>query len=208
MYQCILASGSPRRKKILEQCGISFQVVKSDAEEVITKTEPSEVVMELSAQKALDVAGKITEQTCIIIGADTIVANDKSQGIKSILGKPKDEADAFAMLQLLQGHTHSVYTGVTLLIRKDGKQKQVTFFEETKVELVPMSEAEIKDYMASGEPMDKAGSYAIQGLFASFVKGIQGDYLNVVGLPICRIQEELKKQSIDLKKDCKKDCKK
>lgn len=198
MYECILASGSPRRKEILEQCGISFKVVKSDADEVITKTEPGEVVMELSAEKALDVASMRTEESCIIIGADTIVANGGY-----ILGKPKDEADAFAMLDSLQGHDHSVYTGVTLLIRKDGKQEQVTFYEETKVQIVPMSEREIKDYIASKEPMDKAGAYGIQGLFACYVKGIQGDYLNVVGLPISRILQELKKYSIDLKKHSK-----
>lgn len=198
MYQCILASGSPRRKEILEQCGIAFRIEKSDAEEVITKTRPRDVVMELSEVKALEVAERVKETECIIIGADTIVANGEA-----ILGKPKDETEACAMINSLQGHEHSVYTGVTLVIRRGGKQEVTTFYEETKVEILSMSEDEIKDYVKSGEPMDKAGAYAIQGLFAGNVKGIRGDYYNVVGLPICAILQELRKAGIDLKKDCK-----
>ena len=198
MYQCILASGSPRRKEILEQCGITFRIEKSDAEEVITKTKPSDVVMELSEVKALEAAERVKETECIIIGADTIVANGEV-----ILGKPKDEAEACAMIESLQGHEHSVYTGVTLVIRRGGKQEIITLFEETKVEIISMNEDEIKEYVKSGEPMDKAGAYAIQGLFAGYVKGIRGDYYNVVGLPICAILEELSKAGIDLKKDCK-----
>nr|WP_297933734.1 Maf family protein [uncultured Lachnoclostridium sp.] len=198
MYQCILASGSPRRKEILEQCGITFRIEKSDTEEVITKTRPSDVVMELSEVKALEAAGRVKETECIIIGADTIVANGEV-----ILGKPKDEAEACAMIESLQGHEHSVYTGVTLVIRRGGKQEIITLFEETKVEIISMNEDEIKEYVKSGEPMDKAGAYAIQGLFAGYVKGIRGDYYNVVGLPICAILEELRKAGIDLKKDCK-----
>lgn len=198
MYQCILASGSPRRKEILEQCGIKFRIEKSDAEEVITKTKPSDVVMELSEVKALEAAERVKETECIIIGADTIVANGEV-----ILGKPKDEAEACAMIESLQGHEHSVYTGVTLVIRRGGKQEIITLFEETKVEIISMNEDEIKEYVKSGEPMDKAGAYAIQGLFAGNVKGIRGDYYNVVGLPICAILQELRKAGIDLKKDCK-----
>ena len=198
MYQCILASGSPRRKEILEQCGIAFRIEKSDADEVITKTRPSDVVMELSEVKALEVAERVKETECIIIGADTIVANGEA-----ILGKPKDETEACVMINSLQGHEHSVYTGVTLVIRRGGKQDVITFYEETKVEIIAMSEDEIKDYVKSGEPMDKAGAYAIQGLFAGNVKGIRGDYYNVVGLPICAILQELRKAGIDLKKDCK-----
>ncbi len=198
MYQCILASGSPRRKEILEQCGIAFRIEKSDAKEVITKIEPSEVVMELSRLKADEVAERTVEAECIIIGADTIVADGKD-----ILGKPKDREDAIRMITSLQGHAHSVYTGVTVIIKKDGKQDKHTFFEETKVEILPMTREEIMVYVDSGEVFDKAGSYAIQGLFASYVKGINGDYYNVVGLPICRMIYELKKRNIDLQKDCK-----
>lgn len=199
MYQLILASGSPRRKEILEQCGISFLIQKSEAEEVITKTEPGEAVKELSAQKAKDVAGMITEEDCIILGADTIVVNEGK-----ILGKPENEEDAFAMISSLQGHAHSVFTGVTLIIRHRGIEKQISIYEETEVVICQMDEEEIKAYIQSREPMDKAGAYGIQGIFASYVKEIHGDYYNVVGLPISRIREELKRQGINLKKDCKR----
>lgn len=199
MYQCILASGSPRRKEILEQCGIPFAVVKSDVEEVITKTEPGEVVQELSLLKAQDVADKVKKEKCVIIGADTIVAHGSK-----ILGKPADEEDAFQMIQSIQGKAHSVYTGVALIIKNGKEQTKLTFFEETKVEIESMTDEEIKEYVKGGEPMDKAGSYAIQGEFAIYVKGIEGDYYNVVGLPIARIRKELKKVQIDLKKDCKR----
>jgi len=199
MYQCILASGSPRRKEILEQCGVSFLVKKSDVEEEITKAEPGEAVKELSLLKARDVAGKVTEEKCIIIGADTIVANDSK-----ILGKPADEKDAFQMLKSIQGKMHSVYTGVALIIKNGKEQTELSFFEETKVEIMPMTDEEIKEYVKGGEPMDKAGSYAIQGEFAIYVKKMEGDYYNVVGLPIARIRSELKKVKLDLKKDCKR----
>lgn len=199
MYQFILASGSPRRKEILEQCGVSFIIEKSDAEEKITKEEPGEAVKELSALKAQDVADRIQEENCIILGADTIVANGQK-----ILGKPQDEAEAYSMLSSLQGHAHSVYTGVTLIIRKGGKQELVSFYEETEVLIAPMTQLEIEDYVQTGEPMDKAGSYGIQGAFASYVQGIRGDYYNVVGLPICKIREELKIHGVHIKKDCKR----
>lgn len=203
MYQVILASGSPRRKEILEQCGISFVIQKSDAVEVITKEAPHEAVMEFARQKAYDVQKQLTRKNTILIAADTMVANGDK-----ILGKPSDKEDACRMIKSIQGHDHSVYTGVTLIIQDDkiakGTVKELTFYEETKVELLPMNEEEIADYVASGEVYDKAGAYAIQGAFASYVKGIQGDYYNVVGLPICRILRELKNVGIDLKKSCEK----
>ena len=121
----------------------------------------------------------------LVIGADTIVVYDGK-----ILGKPKDEADAIRMLRMLQGQTHSVYTGVTLL--EEGKQ--TTFAEETKVSMYPMTEEEIAWYVSTKEPMDKAGAYGIQGLCARFVEKIQGDYNNVVGLPVGRIYQKLKKE--------------
>lgn len=203
MYQVILASGSPRRKEILEQCGISFVIQKSDAEEVITKEAPNEAVMELSKQKAYDVQKQITRKNTVLIAADTVVANGDK-----ILGKPSDKEDACRMIKSIQGHDHSVYTGVTLLIQDEettkGAVQELTFYEETKVEILPMNDEEINDYVASGEVYDKAGAYAIQGAFASYVKGIQGDYYNVVGLPISRILRELKNVGIDLKKSCEK----
>jgi septum formation protein len=183
MSQLILASGSPRRKEILEQVGISFEVMKSDVEEVITKTDPAEIVMELSRQKAEDVFGKL-DDPAIVLGADTVVAYDGK-----ILGKPEDEEDAKAMLRMLSGKKHSVFTGVTLVSKKGIE----SFYEETLVEFYPMNEEEIEAYVLSGEPMDKAGAYGIQGKAAAFIKGIQGDYYNVVGLPIAKVVKKLQK---------------
>ena len=182
----ILASASPRRKELLAKTGLSFDIIPAKGEETITKTIPSEVVMELSQQKAMEIAEKQTED-CIIIGADTIVAKGDV-----IMGKPKDEADAFRMLESISDDCHQVYTGVTII--RTGEQAQtITFAEKTDVYLYPISEADIRTYIESGDPMDKAGAYGIQGDFAVHVKGIEGDYYNVVGLPIGRVFQELKK---------------
>lgn len=185
MEEVILASGSPRRRELLEQVGIPFRVVKSDTEERMTKTEPSEVVLELSAQKAKAVADTLAEGT--VLGADTVVAIDGE-----ILGKPADRDHAAAMLRKLQGRAHSVYTGVTL-IRK-GREGQTTrsFCRETKVHIHAMSGKEIEAYLDTGDAFDKAGSYGIQGPFAAYVDGIEGDYCNVVGLPVSAVYQELK----------------
>lgn len=184
MYRFILASASPRRKELLNQVGMQFEIIKSDVEEFITSTAPEQVVMELSRQKAEDVYHNlIDKKDVIVIGADTIVYNNNR-----ILGKPKDKEDAFKMISDLSGKSHDVYTGVTLDI--DGKI--VSFAEKTRVDVYAMTESEIYDYIATGEPMDKAGAYAIQGYFAAYIKGIEGDYNNVVGLPVGRICQELK----------------
>lgn len=195
----ILASGSPRRKELLEQIGAEFEILSAKGEEVITSDIPSQVVMELSAQKAEEVAGRYEKelgagkaceenrQTVVILGADTVVAYENK-----ILGKPKDEADAVRMLQMLAGDTHSVFTGVTLLIEQAGKRERKTFFAETKVTMYPMSAEEIKAYVATGEPMDKAGAYGIQGKCAAYIERIEGDYNNVVGLPVSLVYQTLK----------------
>lgn len=184
MKHLILASGSPRRKEILEQVGLDFRVLPSDVEEVITKQVPSDIVMELSKQKAEDVWNKLGNEKNIILGADTVVAYDGK-----ILGKPKNVEDAKAMLCMLSGKKHSVYTGVTL-ISEVGSE---TFYEETLVEFYEMTKEEIDAYVATGEPMDKAGAYGIQGKAAAFIKGIEGDYYNVVGLPIAKTLKFLQK---------------
>lgn len=182
----ILASASPRRKELLEKIGIPFSVLPAKGEERITKDSPAAVVQELSLQKAEEVAQQAGED-CIIIGADTVVAKGNT-----IMGKPKDTAEAFRMLQSLSGDCHQVYTGVTLI--RTGKQREsITFAEKTDVTLYPLTEAEILAYIASGDPMDKAGAYGIQGDFAIHVKKIEGDYSNVVGLPVGRVYRELKK---------------
>jgi septum formation protein len=183
MKHIILASASPRRKEILELADLKFDVMPSDAQEITTKTAPNEVVMELASLKAKDIYKK-SEKQSMIVGADTVVAY---QG--QILGKPTDEADAKRMLTMLSGQTHEVYTGVCII--EDGKTK--TFYEETKVTFYEISDEQIDHYIKTGEPMDKAGSYGIQGKAAVFIKGIEGDYYNVVGFPIARFLQEITK---------------
>lgn len=193
-YKIILASGSPRRKELLEQMGASFEIKVSQKEEVITSTNPKEVVKELSMMKAQDIAETV-DGPAVIIGADTVVAHEGK-----ILGKPKDKADAVRMVSGLAGDEHHVYTGVCLLIKEeDGTVRDITFAEGTKVSVYGMTEKEIEDYVDSGEPMDKAGAYAIQGLFAPFIKEISGDYYNIVGLPIAGIYQRLKEEGIFIK---------
>ncbi len=199
-----MASASPRRRELLEQVGILFEVCPAKGEEIIRGTLPEEIVSELSAQKAGEVASMLrqygkdheelmTPQDMMVIGADTVVAIDGQ-----ILGKPKDEADAERMLSLLSGRTHEVYTGVTiLLMSRSGKAGGHTFCEKTSVTMSELSGEEIRRYIATGEPMDKAGAYGIQGKCAVYIDKIEGDYNNVVGLPVAAIYRELKKLGID-----------
>lgn len=244
----ILASGSPRRRELLAQIGISFEVMVSDADETLTSTQPSQVVEELSARKAGAVAQELivqmrdavqgaeggsngnpagesadarkpqmhdsvcgaergstenpaeesasvqTAQTLdadcdeiLIIGADTVVSCDGE-----ILGKPHTPEQAVEMLRKLRGRTHEVYTGVTLLcMAGEAVVESRTFHEATKVHFYPMSAKEIEAYVATGDPMDKAGAYGIQGICARYIRGIDGDYNNVVGLPVGRLYQEL-----------------
>ena len=181
----ILASASPRRKELLGKIGLEFDIIPAKGKEVITQTLPWEVVKELSFQKAKEIAD-IQAEECIVIGSDTIVAKGEQ-----IMGKPKDEEDAFRMLSEIADDVHQVYTGVTL-IRTGENPKVVTFAEKTDVYLYPMNENEINAYIESRDCMDKAGAYGIQGDFAIHVKGIEGDYYNVVGLPIGKVYQELK----------------
>lgn len=187
MKEIILASGSPRRKELLAQIGIAFKVIKSNAEEKITHTVPEEIVKELSYQKAADVAEGMKDG--IILGADTIVCLEHE-----IMGKPKDREDAYQMLERLQGRSHSVFTGVTLIKREEYQETTVrSFAVETKVQVHKMSKEEIEAYLDTKDSFDKAGSYGIQGPFAAYIDGIEGDYNNVVGLPIAAVYQELKK---------------
>lgn len=189
MNKIILASASPRRKELLSQIGIPFDIVISDAQEITKSSLPEEMVEELSWLKAEDVREKLSEEerkNRVILGADTIVSCEGK-----VLLKPKDRQQAFEMLSLLQGREHEVYTGVTLLAA-DSK-RHITFHEKTIVHVYPMSEKEILSYIETGSPMDKAGAYGIQGEFAAFIRKIEGDYYNVVGLPAGRVYQELKK---------------
>lgn len=190
----VLASASPRRRELLSLTGVKFQVLPGNIEEKTSNSRPSQMVRELSRQKALAVFESFSEEEkekSLVIGADTLVAIDGR-----VLGKPEDEKKAEEMLMLLQGNTHQVYTGVTLIFREideNGKaaRRICTFAEKTSVTMYPVSQAEIRDYIATGEPMDKAGAYGIQGKGALLVKGIAGDYYNVMGLPVGRVFREL-----------------
>lgn len=206
----VLASASPRRRELLSQIGLEFTVMPSTKEENAKTTEAGALVQELSRQKAVDIweqlsggqgqnpdadQEQISEETqepnlngkrqpeLLVIGADTVVCCEGK-----ILGKPHSREAAAEMLTALQGRSHEVYTGVTLY----SQSETVTFFECTQVEFYPMTEVEISEYIDSKESMDKAGAYGIQGLGARFVKGIRGDYNNVVGLPVGRLYQELK----------------
>lgn len=187
-YRFILASASPRRRELLKQIGVTFEVMPAKGEEVITKRQPEQVVMELSRQKAEEIAAGIQGEHVIILGADTVVVYDGK-----ILGKPKDETDARRMLSMLSGNTHSVYTGVTVIVIRDGESQSHSFYEETKVTMYPMTDAQISAYIRTGEPMDKAGAYGIQGKGAVFIEKIDGDYNNVVGLPLAKIFHTVEK---------------
>ena len=187
----ILASGSPRRRELLDQIGAKYEVRPSEADETITSTIPSEVVKELALRKGSEVAAHY-EDDVVILSADTVVANNGK-----ILGKPKDDAEAIEMIESIQGKSHEVYTGVAIIIKKD-TEKVVNFAVETKVKVASMSMEEIAAYIRTGEHKDKAGAYAIQGKFAPYIEGIEGDYYNVVGFPISRICKELSKEGINI----------
>ena len=185
----ILASQSPRRKELLERMGIrDFETISPNVDESAFRgLPPEELVRRLSAEKAAAVAGKAGEDA-IVIAADTVVALEGA-----VLGKPADELDAFKMLSALSGVRHQVYTGVTVC---RGGEKQ-TAHEVTDVTFRELSEGEIEDYIATGEPMDKAGAYGIQGYGALLIQGISGDYYNVMGLPVCRLSGMLSRFGVD-----------
>lgn len=193
----ILASASPRRKELLSQIGMDFEVRVSAADEKTQCTEPSKIVRELSRIKARDVFAAFPEKdrgNVLIIGADTIVCLDGR-----IMGKPQNKEQAEEMLDALQGNTHQVYTGVALIWQEPARGlsqavvREHSFYEKTSVSLFPMTVQEIADYVNTGEPLDKAGAYGIQGKFAAYIRGIEGDFYNVVGLPTGRLYQELKK---------------
>ena len=188
MKKIILGSGSPRRKELLSQIGVPFEVRVSEKEEIYTQTIPKEIVKELALMKAENVASEIPAKNTIVIGADTVVVHQDQ-----ILGKPKDEQDAFRMIRSLQGDVHQVYTGVAILdFDEDGEKTVISHAVETRVSVNPMSEEEIWKYVQSKEPMDKAGAYGIQGKFSAFIEKIEGDYFNVVGLPVSYVYQMLK----------------
>lgn len=182
----ILASGSPRRRELLKMTGLKFDVVTSDADESIPEhTDPGVAALLLSERKALAVANSDECKGNVVIGADTIVSLNGKK-----FGKPKDADDAYRMLSELSDKTHTVYTGVAIVNSDLTVNK---FVEATEVHFYPLSDSQIRDYIATGEYQDKAGGYAIQGGGAVFVSGIIGDYYNVMGLPIGRLMQEMSK---------------
>ena len=189
MGRIVLASQSPRRRELLEQMGIArFDIIPARGEEQMDRPlEPGKLVECLALAKARETALQV-EQSALGIAADTVVVLEGR-----VLGKPADEAEAFDMLSALSGRTHQVYTGVALM--QGGRTKSAS--ECTDVTFRPLTEGEIRGYIAAGESMDKAGAYGIQGRGALLVEGIRGDYFNVVGLPVCRLGKMLKKFGVD-----------
>lgn len=186
----ILASASPRRAELLLKAGYTFKIIPSTIEETITKGTPDQLAESLAFQKADNVY-----KTCkpdyegkdyMVIGADTIVFYDGD-----VLGKPDGEQEAFNMLKMLSDRTHQVYTGLSIIIRINGEKRTHILHERTDVTFYPINDYDIKDYIATGDCLDKAGAYGIQGQFAIHVKEIKGDYNNVVGLPIARLYQTL-----------------
>ena len=215
MDRYILASQSPRRRELLGAVIRDYEVIPSEGEEIVSSEDPAEVVRELSRQKAVEVASRVSVcegDRVIVIGADTVVAVDGK-----ILGKPADKADAARMIGLLQGREHHVFTGVTVCWKGSGagdvvsaspsdtslnsaadtfegtgeELRNFSFIEETAVDVFPMNRGEIEGYVSLREPYDKAGAYGIQGAFCVFIRGIRGDYNNVVGLPVARLYHEM-----------------
>ncbi len=185
----ILASGSPRRRELLGMFALPFEVIPARGEERAPEgLSPGETARALALAKAREVAGR-AESGAVVIGSDTVVELDGQ-----ILGKPRDEEDAFRMLSALSGRAHRVFSGVCVL----GGAGELAEFEETAVHFRPLTEREIRAYIATGEPMDKAGAYGYQGLASIFVERIEGDFFNVMGLPMCRLCRLLKEQGVEL----------
>lgn len=196
----ILGSASPRRRELLAQIGAEFEIRVSEKEEIYHSEKPEEIVCELALMKAENVASELSEAEragAVVLGADTVVVLDGK-----ILGKPLDEEEAARMLSALQGRSHEVYTGVAVLEYAESGERAVSggwklekkenYAVETRVYVNPMTEQEIREYIATGDPMDKAGAYGIQGRFAAYIDRIEGDYYNVVGLPVSRVYRTLK----------------
>lgn len=176
MTKLVLASGSPRRSELLSGLGLSFEVIVSYANETVEgNVSPEEMVRTLAYRKAAAVSNSLRDG--IVIGADTIVVLDGQ-----ILGKPVDQQDAIRMLRHLQGRMHTVYSGVAVIDAASGKHR--VDYRATRVHMRHLSDDEIEAYVRTGEPMDKAGSYAIQGIGSTIVHSIEGDYFTVVGLPM------------------------
>jgi len=186
MSKIILASNSPRRKELMSMLQVEYDVIVSRVDEVIDESlSEEELVMDLAFQKAIDIFK--THKEDIVLGFDTLVYVDNA-----ILGKPTSVEDAKRMLNLLSGKTHTVVTGCAIITKTISK----SFYEKSRVTFYPLTEQEIEAYVASEEPFDKAGAYAVQGLGSKFVKSINGDFYTVMGLPVSRMYHELKELNL------------
>lgn len=182
MKSIILASQSPRRKELLEKTGCSFIIEAADIDETIDQSKPlTDEILRLSRSKAAHILQRHPDS--LVIGSDTIVTIDGN-----VLGKPADKNDAMEMLRSLSGRTHQVITGLCIL----SSQKEYLFVSVNDVSFAVLTEDEIEKYVNTGEPMDKAGAYAIQGIASRYITGINGDYYAIMGLPLCAVYEELK----------------
>lgn len=184
----ILASASPRRRELLEQIGCAFEVMPAVGEENAAADTPAGLVRKLAEMKAQEVAGRLKAQgiseELLVLGSDTVVACDGK-----VLGKPADDDEARRMLRLISGRAHTVRTGAAGIFLPEGRA--ISFSEETKVFVAPLSDGDIEAYIATGEHRDKAGSYGVQGVFARHIERIEGDYFTVVGLPLSRVWREI-----------------
>ena len=199
----ILASGSPRRVELIQKLHLPFEIEKAIGEELTSETEPAKYAMSLAREKALEIYNRLSniprsaeKDSLFVLGADTIVVHEGH-----ILGKPSDEEDAFEMLSSLSGKTHEVYTGVAFVFdRIDSSETTepviVSFFDKTEVTFNELSADEIRAYIATGDPLDKAGAYGIQGDFSIHVSGVKGNFENVIGLPVSKIYEEMKRLNL------------
>lgn len=190
----VLASNSPRRKELLHQIFDSFDVIKSDFnEEVVDEKNPEKLVKVLSSKKAEEVFDRIEskESELLVIGGDTLVYFDGQ-----VLGKPKDEKDAYNTLKKLQGNKNKVYSAFTVILKKGSKLKKETVLSKSIVTMKTMADEEIEEYIKTGEPMDKAGSFSVQGIGNKFVDSIEGAYNSVIGLDIEKLKEVLEKHRI------------
>ena len=185
----ILASKSPRRREILENLGVEFEIIVSEADEESDEKDPARLVRELSLRKGRAVAERIIKENTFvtedvyIISSDTVVATADGE----ILGKPRSIEDAKRMLRLLEGKSHFVHSGIGIIKLSGGETVEAADTESTRVEFLPMSDGEIDFYVTHETVLDKAGAYAIQGIASAWIKKIDGDYFNVVGLPTCRM---------------------
>lgn len=184
----VLASASPRRKELLEGAGLSFEIIVSNCDEAVLPNETAEeMVKRLSFDKASDVFKR--NKDAVVIGADTTVVLDGE-----ILGKPSDTNDAFRMYKSLQGRSHTVWGGFTII--GHDREKSITKTSSSEVTIVPVSDSLIRRYIETGEPMDKAGSYAIQGIGSQFIANVKGSYSNVVGLDLSYVMQELRSHGV------------